>query len=51
MTALEIYVLEPGPNLVLEVRRTSALHNLAAMADLKPAPPPPMTNTSQDSFS
>ena len=46
--ALEIYVLVASPIPVLETSRTSALFDLAAMADLKPAPPPPITRTPQE---
>ena len=40
-------MLFPNPTLVLETTRTSAPVSLLAMAALRAAPPPPITNTSQ----
>src|SRR6056297_3245942 len=44
---LEIQVLEGRPNLDFVTSKTSALFIFASTAARRPAPPPPITNTSQ----
>jgi hypothetical protein len=51
MNDLERYVLVARPICVFDTIKTSAPLDAAAMAALSPAPPPPMTSTSQTVFS